>query len=67
MSDVLLTSFPLRASIAALLALGAIVVLFAVVIALIRLATPGGRKGSRPAPFIGPQESLDITRPAGPR
>ncbi len=62
MLDTLLTSFLFRASIAAMLALGAIAALIAGVVALIRLATPRGRKGNRPDPIQGPQEALNRQR-----
>lgn len=62
MLDLLLNSFPLRASIAAMLALAAIVAVFAGLIVMIRFATPRGQKGSRPDPVHGPQESLDLKR-----
>lgn len=65
MLDVLLTSFPLRASIAAMLGLATIGLLFAGLVALIRLATPRGRKGNRPDPIQGPQELPEGSRPTG--
>ena len=56
MPDFLQASYPLRASLAAIGALGAIAVIFGGVYGLIRLATPKGRRGQRPDPFQGPQE-----------
>ena len=63
MLDVVTHSFPLQATIAVLLAFGAVAGIFAGVVVFLRMASPRGRKGSRPDLIHGPQESLD--RPRG--
>ena len=62
MLDVVTNSFPLQVTIAVLLAFGAVAGSFGGVIIFIRMASPRGRKGSRPDLIHGPQESLDQPR-----
>ena len=63
MIDVVTNSFPLQATIAVLLAFGAVAGVLGGGLVFLRMATPRGRKGSRPDLIHGPQESLD--RPRG--